>query len=104
MVIPVTPSLGVREIFVGAPVGIGIAQPRQFAALHGVEIAICSASPERLVQAAGERLYTGWSVESFSAIHTSPFRIAIAIRSPGIAAMPLTSSFRSFGKGTVVSL
>ena len=34
------PAFGVCEIFVGAPVGIGIAQPRQFAALHGVEIAI----------------------------------------------------------------
>ena len=47
-------ALGVREIFISAPVGIGIAQPRQFAALHGVEIAFVQREPERFVQAAGK--------------------------------------------------
>ena len=48
------PALGVCEIFVGASVGIGIAQPRQFAALYGVEIALVQREPERFVQSAGE--------------------------------------------------
>ena len=55
MVIPSnTPALSVRKIFIGTPVCIGVAQPRQFAALHGIEIPFVQRETERLVKAACE--------------------------------------------------